>query len=564
MKNLAIASFIIAVLVMFITNPPLFAQPNQVPHENPAMAKGSLNAVELLLFYSNAFDMAANRQYLNAQELLTDLKHADIPEEFQFIINRYTDLSEQLIASLNGLELHLDEASASFSQNELVIAQEKLDITDAELENLRYMLADIETATEVLGEILGVFSTTTTSWLTQSHSRLVKSLDHLGILTDELDALRESIIEDPQITINTSYYRPTRLEVSAPETGYPGVPFTINGRLSQSGDVIDRIIKIYLDDVHLTEATVSDSFSLKVTPPKHISSGKHSLVVVAAPQKEYSEASKILPIEISRIPIQANIKLPKLVIMPQPILVTGEICYESSPVPARVNLSFKDWSDLGKTSTEGTFTIAIRPPPLTITTASASNPFYANTTSIDAPFDLSFVSPEKIKIVVIPAEPWYAPLVVTEHIFVINPVTTGLMFLTLITTGTILSRRGIIKLQEVNANSQAMMPGLPFTTTTPKTAVNYTGSKGTILSCYQDILEAVEETTGVLMARHITLREFLENVSSLLLTARNSFAELTAIAEMALYSAHIPDENAASKAERLAASVKKELSDGTA
>ncbi|MFC2007084.1 DUF4129 domain-containing protein [Chloroflexota bacterium] len=537
---------------MFIANTLLFAQPSQVPHENPAMAKGSLNAAELLLSYSSAIDLMATRQYQNAQEILVDLKHVDIPEEFQYIKDHYISLSKQLSNSFNDVELHLDEASASFFQNEAVIAQEKLDIAGAELENIRYMLVDIETAT------------TMTSQISQAHSQLVKSLDRLDLLTDELAELRERVIEDPQTIISTSYYHPARLEVSAPETGYPGVPFTINGHLGQSGDVIDRMIKIYLDDIHLTEITVSNSFSLKVTPPEHISSGKHSLLVVAAPQEGYSDASKILPFEISRLPIQANIKLPKLVIMPQQVRVSGEIYYESSPVPARVNLSFKDWSVLGKTSTEGILAVSLKPPPLTVTAISAANPFYTVTTTKNAPFDLSLVSFDEMRIIIIPSEPWYAPLMVTEQIFVINPVTTGLMLLILITTATILSRRGIIKLQEVNASSPVTMPGLPFATTTPKTTVNYTGAKATILSCYQNVLESVEETTGLPMARHTTLREFLENVSSLPLTARNSFAELTAIAEMALYSAHIPDEKPASRAEQLAASVKKEFSNGTA
>ena len=66
------------------------------------------------------------------------------------------------------------------------------------------------------------------------------------------------------------------------------------------------------------------------------------------------------------------------------------------------------------------------------------------------------------------------------------------------------------------------------------------------------------------MARHVTLREFLDVASRLLPHPVKSFAELTTIAEVALYSAGKPDEGIAIRAEELATAIKKEMDSGTA
>ncbi len=98
----------------------------------------------------------------------------------------------------------------------------------------------------------------------------------------------------------------------------------------------------------------------------------------------------------------------------------------------------------------------------------------------------------------------------------------------------------------------------------PKPKYEFTGIKGRILSAYLDGLEAVEKVTGIPIAPHATLREFLNAATPRLPMATKPFTELTTIAEIALYSAHRLDENTATRAEQLAAITKEELHNGAA
>ena len=98
----------------------------------------------------------------------------------------------------------------------------------------------------------------------------------------------------------------------------------------------------------------------------------------------------------------------------------------------------------------------------------------------------------------------------------------------------------------------------------PRPKYKLTGIKGRILSVYLNGLGAVERVTSIPMTPHTTLREFLKAATPQLTTAIKPFAELTAIAEMALYSSHKLDENTAARAELLAGIIKEELHSGTA
>ena len=89
-----------------------------------------------------------------------------------------------------------------------------------------------------------------------------------------------------------------------------------------------------------------------------------------------------------------------------------------------------------------------------------------------------------------------------------------------------------------------------------------TGIKGRILLAYLNGVEAVEKVTGIPIAPHATLREFLNAAISQLPAAIKPFTELTTIAEIALYSAHRLDDNTATRAEQLATAIKEELYSG--
>jgi len=166
---------------------------------------------------------------------------------------------------------------------------------------------------------------------------------------------------------------------------------------------------------------------------------------------------------------------------------------------------------------------------------------------------------------VTPAEPWYATTQVKRQLTTINPLGMELIIVALIAMWILTDMGSRIRRREETSIPQVKVIELPAITPAPAPEPKHklTGVKGRILSAYRDGLEAVEKLTGVGMAPHITLREFLKMVALLPPTATGQFAELTAIAESALYSAHSPREDIATRAESLATNIKEELRSGT-
>jgi len=369
------------------------------------------------------------------------------------------------------------------------------------------------------------------------------------------------------VVVTTSFY-PTLLEVSAPETGHPGLPIIISGQVSSTDSTIDRTIRVLLDDTQLAQEIIKGQFSLQMTPPPQISTGEHSLTVVATPQGRYSGASRSLTINISRIPIQIDIQVPLLIVIPKPIQISGKVYHNLDPVQdARVSFAFRDSSTTVKTATDGSFTATIRLPRVSVPASVSVNPFFATTTTVELPLDLSLIGPQELAITIEPVEPWYASLQTKRWVFTINPANIGLMLVAFISLGLLVFNR--VRIRPVRWREEMVIaeakPQEPSTVVPPsRPKYEFTGIKGRILSAYLNGLETVEKVTTIPMAPHITLREFLNATISRLPAATKPFTELTTIAEIALYSAHRLDEDTAAGAEQLAAIIKEELHSGTA
>ena len=544
MKRIAIAVSIILLLVMFSPYFPILAQPTHIPHQNPVTAKESPNPASLLHFYGSVAELTAARQYQDAQTLLEEVKYAAVPTELWDVIDSCNTAFRELVTTLNNLEVLLDEASTLFSHDQFSDARQKLNAAETTIYGAQLLLKDVETVTDTIGDRLGVFAASAGSEIRQAYEHHQGNLRRLRQLISELDQLRESLVVNPLMVIETKFYYPTFLEVSAPETAYPGLPITISGQVSSTGDNVDRTVKVRLDNIQLAEETIQGQFSLQITPPPQISTGQHSLTVVVTPQGNYADASKSLPINISVIPIRAEIQVPPLIIIPKTIRISGKVHHGLTPVEdAKVSLVFRGATTMVKTSADGSFT-----------------------TTIEAPFDLSLVGPQELTTRIEPVEPWYASLAIKRGIFTINPAIIGVMLVVFVSLGLLVRSRVRTRLpspREEMVIPQAELPEVP-TVTLPEPKYEFPGIKGRILSAYLNGLGAVEKVTGIPMAPHATLREFVNAVSPLLSTAIKPFTELTVIVENVLYSSHKLDENTAAKAEQLAAIIKEELHSGAA
>ncbi len=539
MKRLAIVLSIIILLAMFSSGFSILAQSTHIPHENPAAAKSSPDPAALLLSYSKTLDLIAIRQYQDAQSMLKELEQANIPDEIRYIVDRYNTLAQQLLTTLNKVESLLHEIATLFLENKITEAKEKLDTAEATILDAQFLLEDIEAATNTIASNLDVFAFPATSQIRQTYERQQANLSRLRQLINELNQLRESLSLNPLMVIRTSFYHPTLLEVSVPETAHPGLPVTISGRVSSTDVKLERTIKVLLDNIQLTEENIQGKFSLEVTPPPQTSTGRHTLTVVATPEGRFAGTSKSLPINIE-IPIWAEIYVPRLITIPETIRISGKVYHGLGPTQdAWIKITFKDFSTTVKTATNGSFT-----------------------TSLDVPLDLSLIGPQELTITIEPIEPWYAPLQIKKWVFTVNPLNTGLMLVAFFSLGLLVYSRVRTRVPVPQEEKVILQPQVkePSAVTPPsRPKYELTDIKGRILSAYISGLEAAEKITGISMAAHTTFREFLKTATPRLPTAIKPFTELTTIAEVALYSAHKLDEDIATRAEHLATTIKEEL-----
>jgi len=185
--------------------------------------------------------------------------------------------------------------------------------------------------------------------------------------------------------------------------------------------------------------------------------------------------------------------------------------------------------------------------------------------SIKAPLDLSLLGPQELTIAIEPAEPWYASLEVKRWTLTINPLSSGLMLVAIVSLGLMLSRVRTSPRRpgEEGLTARAKPLKSLILAPAPGRKPEFTDIKGRILSAYVTSLGAIETVTGISMAPYVTLREYLNTATPKLSKAIKPFTELTMVVENALYSAHELDENTAARAERMADSILQELSRGT-
>jgi len=346
--------------------------------------------------------------------------------------------------------------------------------------------------------------------------------------------------ESSPAMIDTMFY-PTFLQVSVPEIINPKLPIIIDGQVSSTEGTMDRTVGVFLDDDKLYEERVSDEFRFELTVPKGTSPGEHDIRLAATSEGRHAGASTKVAVNIARIPLWADISLPRIHFLPRPVRITGKIYDESGPNEgASITLRFKDSVSNIKTDIDGSFTALL-----------------------DAPIDLSLINPREIAIEVVPVDSWYTPLELTRPILAINPLTTGLMLAILIMAAAMARRMIRLVPAEEKAVGQPGAIVLPAIIPVIEHGERPNGIRGRILASYQSVLRTLEKTPGITMAPHNTVREFLEIAAAPPLKIHKSFAGLTSITEIALYSATRLNEAAASRAEQLASTIKEEMLSGT-
>ena len=193
MRRFVVVLSVLVLVAMLLPVLSITAQPSHVPHENPATAGDSASPILLLLFHGDVFDLALGGRYQDAQELLDELRHANIPDELKYIVDRFNVLAHDLFASLDNLEDLLDEVSVSLELYRIDEARRQLEDAKAILRDIEQLRDEIEMAADTIGSMLYIDNYASTTQLRQAYDRLQEILSRMRLLFRDLDELWESL-----------------------------------------------------------------------------------------------------------------------------------------------------------------------------------------------------------------------------------------------------------------------------------------------------------------------------------------------------------------------------------
>jgi len=167
-----------------------------------------------------------------------------------------------------------------------------------------------------------------------------------------------------------------------------------------------------------------------------------------------------------------------------------------------------------------------------------------------------------MSVTVTPTQPWYEPLQIKREVFTFNPSSIAIILLAAGSLGMFLYRRRRSAILTAAAQPVVARPATPQhlpITPAPTPKYEFIGFKGIILSSYFSAVEEIGNLTGVVLGETMTLREFLKVTTPKIATSAWPFTELTALAELALYSTRQLNAETASRAEKQASAVREEL-----
>ncbi len=367
MKRYIIALCIIAVLGVIYPGLPTLAQPIRVPHENPDTATGLLDEIGFLLSYSQVIKLATNSQYQDAQDILNELEHVDIPDDVRYITNQYNALWQRLFSTMDSLEALLAEASDLLAHNQIYELRQKLDNANADIQNAYALLKDAQVATNSLSDQLNVFAVSATSRVKQAHTQLVDGIERLNDLLSKLDSLSQSLTEQ---YVQKTELTPTELSFSIhPSTAYVGDEITAYGKLSSAGkSMAGQQLSIFLDDKRVaTVITGPDgSYTTSIKLP-FIYIENMTFTAIYQPSGNDAGiylASRSPPVTIDTVFYRTFLKVsaPDRIYPSQPFSVSGEVTSDNDHITRNIQVLL-DNIILVEETVSGPFSFAITPPP---------------------------------------------------------------------------------------------------------------------------------------------------------------------------------------------------------
>ncbi|MDP3061641.1 MAG: hypothetical protein Q8O40_00295 [Chloroflexota bacterium] len=300
-------------------------------------------------------------------------------------------------------------------------------------------------------------------------------------------------------------------------------------------------LRLLLDDTVLSEYVGSVPSSLDVTLPPDLFEGQHALTLEYPPQGLHAGATTTRTIQTTRILPDLSLHAPRWTFFPRTYTVSGAVSSSLGPLAnAKIELAFG--SDTRTTSSD------------------ARGSFSAQ---FNLPLSRLFLGPRSIRASVTPQEPWYNQVQKEASVFIVNVTNTGL---TLLLVAYLVIVLGIAWRRQKWATSAVQEPLAPVAPEprqvlrqAPRAATVFFAEPGKprarIVSSYHRAAQLIVERRRVSTRPSFTLRDLLRAIG---VGIGSAFAQLTSLAERALYRIEEPEDAEAQQAETLSERVREE------
>ncbi|MCW4029795.1 MAG: hypothetical protein NWE92_09155 [Candidatus Bathyarchaeota archaeon] len=241
---------ILLMLTSTFTSCATASEPGYIPHEDPTGTQGtSIDAYYFLTQYASIFALLADKKFENASQLTQDVSRIKLPEDIIFILNRYNNLTQQLISTLNQLQNTLDNASALLDQNRLNEAERALNQAGILVLQARNYLGDLKDATTTVSKRLGIWAAPADSDILQAYNRLESMLQRLNDLIDRYyELLKQAKQRAKEIATENLSATELTLNLSVTEC-FVGETVTALGILTANGNGLgNQEVKLFLDN----------------------------------------------------------------------------------------------------------------------------------------------------------------------------------------------------------------------------------------------------------------------------------------------------------------------------
>lgn len=513
-----------------------------IHHENPATVSFETEPAALVEWYLAVGSKLASWKLVEAKKLVLQLERATLPPEIRSIVADLNSLLIQEISLLEAADGRLRDISKLIEAGKTDAATRLLIQFKGDVGRAQILLADVTQAIQELARQINIDALGREAPPRRAYEEALRVLERVrGVLV-----AYGTVANDSGTVAELARLLPygIKLELVAPPTAYPGRPFAVSGKVTEEAPVPSsgRLLIVRLDDQILLELPLGP-FQRKLVLPPGTPIGVHLLTATVPSQGRYLGTTVQREILVTQVIPALRIRPPSHAFVPGQLTLSGTASSELGPL-TQASVQARIGQAIGATQTSDTGTFQL---------------------TLELPTALSLVGVQKLSVQLAPREPWHAPGQLDLDLFVINLLSTGLLVLVLPVAGILYAYAASGRRQSIAADLAAVAdlrekPSVPILEQQTGMLIPE-GLCAQLVAIYLGGLTAVQEATGLHMQPSTTLREFVRQVVPQL--RGRSFAQMTDLAEIALYSPHPITHDLVDLMERLKVRLQRELAGAT-